>query len=289
MPIKNRYDFVYYFDVVEGNPNGDPDAGNMPRTDPQTGRGLVTDVCLKRKVRDYVDLMREEGRVAPEGNAIYVAHGALLNDAHELAYASVGVAPSGRKTRKDDDTMRALKAYMCRNYYDVRAFGAVMSTEVDCGQVRGPVQMTFAESVDPVVPTEVSVARVAITNRRDSDKQTTFGSKQLVQYGLYRAHGFVSAPLADKTGFDEDDLGLLFDALANMFEHDRSASRGLMSSRALVAFRHATRLGTAHAADLFATVTAERVSEGPARCFSDYRILVDAGAVPDGVEVLRLV
>lgn len=232
--IEHRYDFVLFFDVENGNPNGDPDAGNMPRIDPETGRGLVTDVCLKRKVRNYVELARSE----QAGFRIYVQEKAVLNDRHNEAYTALNLKKESGKLPKNEKDARAVTRWMCDNFYDVRTFGAVMSTEVNCGQVRGPVQFTFARSEEPVVPAEISITRMAVTNGRDLDKERTMGRKFIVPYGLYRMEGFISAPLAEKTGFSEEDLELLWESLAGMFENDRSAARGKMSSRKLFVFRH---------------------------------------------------
>lgn len=275
--IEHRYDFVLFFDVENGNPNGDPDAGNMPRIDPETGRGLVTDVCLKRKVRNYVELARSE----KTGFRIYVQEKAVLNDRHDEAYTALNLKKSG-KLSKDD--ARAVTRWMCDNFYDVRTFGAVMSTEINCGQVRGPVQFTFARSEEPVVPAEISITRMAVTNARDLNKERTMGRKFIVPYGLYRMEGFVSAPLAEKTGFSEEDLELLWESLIGMFENDRSAARGKMSSRKLFVFRHEKRMGNAPAQALFDLVQCRRVTDGPARSFADYAIEV-RGDCPSGVRL----
>ena len=276
--IEHRYDFVLFFDVENGNPNGDPDAGNMPRIDPETGRGLVTDVCLKRKVRNYVELARSE----QAGFRIYVQEKAVLNDRHDEAYTALNLKKESGKLPKNEKDARAVTRWMCDNFYDVRTFGAVMSTEVNCGQVRGPVQFTFARSEEPVVPAEISITRMAVTNGRDLDKERTMGRKFIVPYGLYRMEGFISAPLAEKTGFSEEDLELLWESLAGMFENDRSAARGKMSSRKLFVFRHEKRMGNAPAQALFDLVQCRRVTEGPARSFADYAIEV-RGDCPSGV------
>jgi CRISPR-associated protein Csd2 len=267
MTAINRHDFVLFFDVQDGNPNGDPDAGNMPRFDPETGQGLVTDVCIKRKVRNYVETAKGDAA----GWRIYVREGAVLNKEHEKAYVANGMKPEKQKLGGPGIT-----AWMCRTYYDIRTFGAVMSTEVNAGQVRGPVQLTFARSIDAVFARDVAITRMAVTNERDAEKERTIGRKHTVAYGLYRAHGFVSAALAEKTGFGSDDLALLWEALGSMFEHDRSAARGLMSTRALVVFDHGCRLGRAHAQDLFARVGAGLSEPGrPPRGFADYRVTLD--------------
>lgn len=266
-PLDRRHDFVLFFDVQDGNPNGDPDAGNMPRFDPETGQGLVTDVCLKRKIRNFVEIARP----GVEGYRIYVRDGAVLNREHERAYAAKGIKPEKQKLAGPEIT-----DWMCATYFDIRTFGAVMSTEVNAGQVRGPVQLTFARSEDRVFSRDVAITRMAVTNEKDAEKERTIGRKHTVAYGLYRAHGFVSAPLAEKTGFSADDLKLLWQALESMFEHDRSAARGLMATRALIVFDHGCKLGRAHAHDLFARVRAKRRDESvPPRSFADYRLTLD--------------
>jgi CRISPR-associated protein Csd2 len=282
--ITNRYEFVLLFDVENGNPNGDPDAGNMPRIDPETGHGLVTDVCLKRKVRNHVALAKE----GAEGFKIYIQEKAVLNRTNEEAYLAYDLKSEAKKLPKKVEDALKVTGWMCTNFYDIRTFGAVMTTEVNCGQVRGPVQLAFAKSVEPIVPQEVSITRMAVTNEKDLEKERTMGRKHIVPYGLYVAHGFVSAPLANKTGFSETDLDLLWDALINMFEHDRSAARGLMSSRKLVVFKHESNLGNAPAHRLFDLVQVKRKdgSSGPARSFGDYDFKV--GQTPKGVELLEL-
>lgn len=281
--IANRYEFVLLFDVENGNPNGDPDAGNMPRIDPETGHGLVTDVCLKRKIRNHVTLAKEGAK----GFRIYIQEKAVLNTSHLEAYTEAKLTHEAKKLPKNAEKAKEVTDWMCANFYDIRTFGAVMTTEVNCGQVRGPVQLAFAKSVEPIIPQEVSITRMAVTNEKDLEKERTMGRKHIVPYGLYVAHGFVSAPLAEKTGFSEDDLNLLWDALANMFEHDRSAARGLMSSRKLIVFRHENKLGNAPAHKLFDLVQVRRAegSAGPARSFADYAVAVDQA--PSGVEVIE--
>ncbi|MDO3377603.1 type I-C CRISPR-associated protein Cas7/Csd2 [Geoalkalibacter halelectricus] len=281
--IANRYEFVLLFDVENGNPNGDPDAGNMPRIDPETGHGLVTDVCLKRKIRNHVALAR--GGV--EGFNIYVQEKAVLNQTNELAYKAYELKPEAKKLPKKVEDAQKVTGWMCANFFDIRSFGAVMTTEVNCGQVRGPVQLAFAKSIEPIVPQEISITRMAVTNEKDLEKERTMGRKHIVPYGLYVAQGFVSAPLAEKTGFSEDDLNLLWEALINMFEHDRSAARGLMSSRKLVVFRHDSKMGNAPAHKLFDLVEIRRNNhtEGPARSFKDYDVRIDAA--PSGVEIIE--
>lgn len=284
--IANRYEFVLLFDVTNGNPNGDPDAGNLPRLDPETNQGLVTDVCLKRKIRNYVALEKEEDA----GYAIYMQEKSVLNNQHKKAYEALDIKPEPKKLPKEPEKSRALTEWMCKNFFDVRTFGAVMTTEVNSGQVRGPVQMAFASSIDPVVPMEVSITRMAVTNERDLEKERTMGRKHIIPYGLYRVHGYVSAKLAERTGFSEDDLDLLWRALINMFEHDRSAARGEMSARKLIVFKHDHPMGNAPAHRLFDTVKVERVAgeeDTPARHFSDYQVSIDAEALPAGVSVIE--
>lgn len=286
--IQHRYDFSLFFDVENGNPNGDPDAGNMPRIDPETSLGIVSDVCLKRKVRNYVDLVKSESVEDVDasgdlGYKIYVQEKAVLNERNKLAYDRNNLKPESKKLPKKLEDQRAVTAFMCNNFYDIRAFGAVMATEVNCGQVRGPIQMCFGQSIDPVVPQEMSITRMAVTNQKDVDKERTMGRKQYVPYGLYRVNGFISASLAEKTGFSQADLELFFEALMNMFENDRSAARGLMTSRKLYVFEHESKLGNAPAHTLFDTVTARKDSDGPARAYSDYEIVADKSAVPEGV------
>lgn len=295
-PIKNRYDFVFFFDVKNGNPNGDPDAGNMPRIDPDTSRGIVSDVCLKRKIRNYVDLVKGEEIDDPDvaegelGYKIYVQEAAVLNDRNRKAYVHYDMKPASKKLPKAKEDQLKVTKFMCDNFFDIRAFGAVMTTDVNCGQVRGPIQLCFAESVDPVLPLEMSITRMAVTNEKDAEKEKTMGRKQYVPYGLYRAEGFISAALAEKTGFSQEDLDLFFEALMNMFENDRSAARGLMASRKLFAFKHESKLGNAPAHKLFDTVSVKRLIEdgAEARAFSDYEIVVDRAAIPEGVELLEL-
>jgi CRISPR-associated protein Csd2 len=286
-PIANRYDFVFLFDVRNGNPNGDPDAGNMPRMDPETGRGLVTDVAIKRKIRNYVAMARGD---AP-GYDIYMQERAVLNRAHARAYTALDLKSESKKLPKEEDKARALTAWMCANFFDIRAFGAVMSTEVNAGQVRGPVQFTFAESLDPIVPMEISITRSSVTNEKDAlQNDRTMGRKHIVPYGLYRAHGFISGRLANDakkgTGFSEADLALVWEAMANMFDHDRAAARGEMTARALIVFKHESDLGNAPAHKLLERVTVSRApSEGPPRGFGDYVVSVDEADLPAGITV----
>ncbi|GAB4358670.1 MAG: type I-C CRISPR-associated protein Cas7/Csd2 [Methylohalobius crimeensis] len=290
-PINHRYEFIYLFDVTNGNPNGDPDAGNLPRLDPETNQGLVTDVSLKRKIRNYVTLAKVDAEGAPvPGYNIYMQEKAVLNEQHKKAYEALGVEPVSKKLPKEEAKARQLTEWMCRNFFDIRAFGAVMTTEVNCGQVRGPVQMAFSSSIDPIVPLEISITRMAVTNERDLEKERTMGRKHIVPYGLYRAHGFVSAKLAERTGFSEEDLELLWNALINMFEHDRSAARGEMAARKLLIFKHENAMGNAPAHVLFDSVKVERGSgepDTPARSFGDYQVTIDKAAIPSGVELIE--
>lgn len=290
--IAHRYEFVYLFDVTNGNPNGDPDAGNLPRLDPETNRGLVTDVALKRKIRNFVALDKEGG----PGYAIYMQEKAILNQQHEKAWKALEIPPDAKdgykKLPKDEAKAREITTWMCTNFFDVRTFGAVMTTGVNAGQVRGPVQIAFATSVEPVLPLEISITRMAVTTEKEAEAQSgdnrTMGRKHILPYGLYRAHGFVSAKLAERTGFSDEDLQLLWRALINMFEHDRSAARGEMAARKLIVFEHGHPMGDAPAHVLFDTVKVERTKpegDGPARCFTDYRVTVQAEALPRGVSV----
>ena len=297
--IKNRYEFVILFDVENGNPNGDPDAGNMPRVDPETGYGLVTDVCLKRKIRNYVETAKENEK----GYRIYIKDGVPLNRIDLEAYADLGVDEKTIKdAKKKDSTLdERVRDFMCQNFYDIRTFGAVMTTFVkaalNCGQVRGPVQLGFARSVEPVVPQEVTITRVAITTEADAEKKgTEMGRKHIIPYGLYRAEGYVSANLARKvTGFSEEDLALLWEAIINMFEHDHSASRGKMAVRELIVFKHDSELGNAPSYKLFDTVTVTRKQNGtqdehiPARCYADYEVHIDEAAIPEHVTCMRMI
>ena len=289
-PIKNRYEFVILFDVENGNPNGDPDAGNMPRVDPETGLGLVTDVCLKRKIRSYVETVKEDAA----GYRIYIKDGVPLNRSDNEAYAALDVTDKTVKEKKKADPSldEKIRDWMCASFYDIRTFGAVMTTFVkaalNCGQVRGPVQLGFARSVEPVMPQEVTITRVAITTEADAEKKgTEMGRKYIIPYGLYRCEGYVSANLARKTtGFSEDDLELLWQAILNMFEHDHSAARGKMAVRQLIIFKHDSELGCAPAWKLFDTVKVARTdpeNPAPARSFGEYQITIDHTAIPEGV------
>lgn len=287
-PIRNRYEFVILFDVENGNPNGDPDAGNMPRIDPETGYGLVTDVCLKRKIRNYVETVRE----GQTGYRIYIKDGVPLNRSDAEAYDYVHTSEKTVKDdkKKDPDLDRRIRDFMCDNFFDVRTFGAVMTTFVkaalNCGQVRGPVQLGFARSIDPIVPQEVTITRVAITTEADAEKKgTEMGRKHIVPYALYRAEGYVSANLARKsTGFSQEDLELLWEAILNMFEIDHSAARGKMAVRDLIIFKHDSELGAAPAYKLFDAVKVQRREpDAPARAYGDYEVSIDLAALPEGV------
>lgn len=290
-PIKNRYDFVILFDVENGNPNGDPDAGNMPRIDPETGYGLVTDVCLKRKIRNYVETVKEND----ENYRIYIKDTVPLNRSDADAIKALGISEDLKAAKKSDPGIdRRLCNYMCEHYYDIRTFGAVMTTFVkgalNCGQVRGPVQLSFARSVDTIIPQEVTITRVAITTEADAEKKgTEMGRKYIVPYALYRAEGYVSANLARKTtGFSEDDLQLLWEAILNMFENDHSAARGKMAVRELIVFKHSSELGNAPAYKLFDAVTVQRRDPTtPARSYRDYAVTV-SDALPEGVTCERM-
>lgn len=299
-PIQKRYDFVLLFDVKDGNPNGDPDAGNLPRVDAETGHGLITDVCLKRKVRNYVGLKMDEQ--PPYG--IFIKEKAILNNAIEQAYISLDIdlqkppadPADGSKRNKPGQgqgrEVNRARQFLCQNFYDIRIFGAVMSTGANAGQVRGPVQFTFARSVDPVVSLEHSITRMAVATEAEAEKQggdnRTMGRKFTIPYGLYLAHGFVSAPLANQTGFSEEDLELLWEALEKMFEHDRSAARGLMGTRKLIVFEHSSKMGDAPAQQLFDAISIKRKDEiQPARDFSDYAISVAKEKIPQSVKLIE--
>lgn len=284
----NRYDFVFLFDVKDANPNGDPDAGNLPRIDPETGEGLVTDVCLKRKVRNYVAI-KEKNATPYE---IYFTEGAVLNNTHLRAYKD-GIAEKHepKKLPKDAAKARKLTEFMCRNFYDIRTFGAVMTTEVNCGQVRGPVQLSFARSVDPVVSLEHAITRSSVTNEADKEKERTMGRKFTVPYALYRAQGFVNPFLAEKTGFDGKDLNLLWEALLNAFQFDQSAARpaGSMAARRLIIFRHDNALGNVPSHTLFERVRISRVDDAkPAREYSDYIVDLNDADLPSGIGIITM-
>ena len=290
--IKNRYEFVVLFDVENGNPNGDPDAGNMPRVDPESGYGLVTDVCLKRKIRNYVEIAKEE----QEGYKIYIKENIPLNRSDNLAYEYLGIDEKKAKNLKKNDSEadKKIRDFMCTNFFDIRTFGAVMTTFVkaslNCGQVRGPVQLGFARSVDPIVSQEVTITRVAITTEKDAgNKSTEMGRKNIVPYGLYRVEGYISANLARKvTGFTEDDLELLWDAIINMFEHDHSAARGKMSVRELIVFKHSKELGDCPAYKLFDAVEVKKKEDVTyPRKYQDYKLNIHEEQIPETVELIR--
>jgi CRISPR-associated protein Csd2 len=314
-PLANRYDIVFLFDVTNGNPNGDPDAGNLPRMDPETNVGLVSDVSLKRKIRNYTEFARGD----QPGYRIYVQEGSILNEKHREAYKAVRsgndkVAKDKSLNPQSDEEAKALTKFMCDNFFDVRTFGAVMSTGINAGQVRGPVQVAFARSVEPILPLEISITRMAATNEKEKadrekgsegDERTenrTMGRKHVVPYGLYRAHMFVNARLAERTGFGQEDLDHVFDALKSMFENDRSAARGEMASRRVIAFKHASTLGNAPAHELFDRVTVQRKFRGdlymlgddrldnapPARRYEDYEISVRREGLPEGIEIVNV-
>lgn len=279
--LKNRIDFVYIFDVQDGNPNGDPDAGNLPRVDAETGMGLVTDVCLKRKVRNYVQVAKQ----LADGYDIFIKEKAVLDSLVNQTYDLTEI------TQAPQDERRAIaKKVMCRNYYDIRTFGAVIATSGKQDQVRGPIQMTFARSIDPVATLEHSITRMAVTKEADLEKERTMGRKATIPYGLYVCHGFISANLAKQTGFSEEDLDLFFDALKNMFDVDRSAARGLMSAQRLIVFKHDSVLGNAPANKLFDLVKVERKDKAsPARSFADYEVTIDSNHLPAGVTIEELI
>lgn len=290
-----RHDFVLLFDVKDGNPNGDPDAGNLPRVDPETMQGLVTDVAIKRKVRNYVDVVKgDEGRYK-----IYVQNkGIALNTLHQRAYDELGVKSTGSKQRRED--VDKTRAWMCQNFYDIRVFGALMATEVNCGQVRGPIQLTFARSLDPIVPMDLSITRVAITRPEDAEvvvgeegakgKQTEMGRKAIVAYGLYKGFGFINPKLGEQTGLAQEDLEIFWEALQNMWDQDRSAARGMMACRGLIVFTHENPLGNAPAHSLLERVEVKRNdSEKVSRSFGDYSVTIDEEGLPEGVTITRLV
>lgn len=299
--VENRYDFMIFFDVKDGNPNGDPDAGNLPRIDAQTGHGLVTDVCLKRKVRNYVTLRND----AQPPYDIFVKEKSILNNTIEQAYISLGIdldkppkderdgKKRNNKGKGQGSEIDQARKFLCQNFFDIRTFGAVLSTGPNAGQVRGPVQFTFGRSIDPIVSLEHSITRMAVTTAEDAAKQSgdnrTMGRKFTVPYGLYQAHGFISAPLAGQTGFNEGDLEIFWEALRNMFEHDRSAARGLMGTRKLIVFKHDSRMGNASVQDLFDLVQVRRKDQNmPSRDFADYEVVIDRENVPQGVSLLEL-
>lgn len=289
--IQNRYEFVYLFDVENGNPNGDPDAGNLPRLDPETSKGLVTDVCLKRKIRNYVEMAKQGG----DDCSIYVREKSVLSMNRAPAYESEDI----KGLKKEEDKIKAGREWMCKHFYDVRTFGAVMSTKTNnCGQVRGPVQLSFSKSIDQIVPMDVSITRMAVETEKEASDQSgdnrTMGRKSIVPYGLYRCHGFISAPLAEQTGFSDEDLELLWESLKNMLDHDRSAARGEMAARKLIVFKHDNRMGNAPAHVLFDLVNVEREDKEaaaagtPPRSFKDYIVTIDGDNGPAGVKIMEL-
>ncbi len=294
-PIKNRYEFVILFDVENGNPNGDPDAGNMPRIDPETGYGIVSDVCLKRKIRNYVETV-SEGKVYKEGenrNYIYIKENVPLNTSDELAYKALKVDEKTIDKKNNPEIDNLLRDFMCQNFYDIRTFGAVMTTfvkaKLNCGQIRGPVQIGFAKSMDPIIQQEVAITRVAITTIEDAAKKDNeMGRKYIVPYALYRVEGFVSANLARRvTGFSEDDLNLLWEAIVNMFEHDHSAARGIMNVRELIIFKHASELGNAPSHKLFDLISIKKADGVTVpRKYTDYIIQIDKASLPENVELI---
>ena len=283
--LNNRFDFVYMFDVQDGNPNGDPDAGNLPRIDAETGMGLVTDVCLKRKVRNYVQIAKE----LSDGFDIFIKEKAVLNDEIDKAHDDSEV----KEIKDAKEKTAAARRFMCKNYYDIRTFGAVMSTGKNAGQVRGPIQLTFARSVDAVATAEHSITRIAVATPGEAEKQNgenhTMGRKATIPYGLYVCHGFISANLAQQTGFSEEDLQLFWEALKNMFDMDRSAARGLMSAQKLVVFKHDSVLGNTPANKLFDLVKVEKNTDSAPRSFKDYNVTIDKDALPSGVTVEELI
>ncbi|WP_455653037.1 type I-C CRISPR-associated protein Cas7/Csd2 [Phascolarctobacterium sp.] len=292
--IKNRYDFTILFDVENGNPNGDPDAGNMPRIDPETGHGIVTDVCLKRKIRNYIETVCED----KTGYRIYIKEGVPLNRSDKEAFVAVGVEEGNVKEKKkaDPDLDIKIRDFMCANFFDIRAFGAVLTTFVkaalNCGQVRGPIQLGFARSIDPVVTQEVTITRTAITTESDAEKKTTeMGRKYIIPYALYRVDGYISANLARKvTGFSEADLQLFWQAVINMFEHDHSAARGNMAVRELIVFKHDSELGNAPSYKLFERILVQRKADVIAsRNYKDYEVTVDTNELPEGVDCIRMI
>lgn len=281
--ISNRYEFVYLFDVENGNPNGDPDAGNMPRIDPETGHGLVTDVCLKRKVRNFVELIKED----QTPYCIYVKEKAVLSERRAPAYQATEGNEGGER-------ISAARKWMCANFFDVRTFGAVMSTkENNCGQVRGPVQLNFGRSIEAIAPLEMTITRMAVETSKEARDQSgdnrTMGRKHIVPYALYRTEGYVSAKLAESTGFTEEDLALLWDALEKMFDHDHSAAHGKMGAKKMFTFRHDSPLGNAQAHKLFDLIIVERADseKKPARSFSDYKVVANRSNLPAGVELIE--
>lgn len=286
--LKNRYEFVLLYDVENGNPNGDPDAGNMPRIDPETGYGIVTDVCLKRKIRNYVEMVKGDSK----GYRIYIKEGIPLNANHVEAYKAVELPIDDKNFKARPIEVQKARAWICTNFYDVRTFGAVMSTGLNCGQVRGPVQINFSRSIDPIVQQEITVTRLTVTREEEAEKERTIGRKHIVPYGLYRVEGYISAKLANDstkgTGFSEEDLDLFWEALLNMFEHDHSAARGKMATRKLFIFKHDSELGNAPAHVLFDSISIDK-KEGinPPRSFNDYIVQIEKQKIPNGVQIIE--
>lgn len=286
--MNNRYDFVYLFDCKDGNPNGDPDAANSPRIDPQDMHGLVSDVCLKRKIRNFA-LLAKNGQPPFD---IFVQQGSVLNDKILDGHKAAGNDVDGKKKTADRKQVQSARAEMCKRFYDVRTFGAVMSTGSNAGQVRGPVQISFSRSIDPILPLDLSITRMAVTEAKEADAPNqTMGRKNLIPYGLYRCHGFISAHLANETGFSDDDLTLFWQSLTQMFDHDRSASRGTMSPQKLIVFKHQSALGNAPAHKLFERVSIDRPKDAPpARDFSDYKphLKINRDGLPSGIELIEM-
>lgn len=285
MVLDKRYEFVILFDVENGNPNGDPDSGNMPRIDPETGHGIVTDVCIKRKIRNYIEVTKE----GQQGFDIYIRNGVVLNNQHMKAYEAFNLKPESKKLPKDEKIAKELTGYMCKNFFDIRSFGAVMSNEVNCGQVRGPIQLNFGRSVDPIFSQDLTITRCAVTNLKDLEKGQTLGRKQIVPYGLYKMEGYISANLAQRvTGFSQEDLEIFWEALINMFEHDHSASRGKMATRKLFIFEHESIFGNAPSHKLFDLINVNRKDKvKPPRSFGDYEIYINQEEIPNGVTLVE--
>jgi CRISPR-associated protein Csd2 len=293
-PLAHRYDFALLFDVTDGNPNGDPDAGNSPRLDPETGRGLVSDVCLKRKIRNFVSLAKSTPDGPAPGYDIYVKQHGVLEHLHRRAYEAQGLNKDEKDRAVKQSNVEKARQWMCQTFFDIRAFGAVLTLDINCGQVRGPVQITFSRSLDPIASLEQSITRKAVATQAEADKQIdksgqvvgTMGRKEIIPYALYQAHGFISPHLAADTGFSQADLDLVWQALQMMFEHDRSASRGEMASRRLVVFEHESQLGNAPAHALFRRLQAKRLDESkPARAYEDYGVTLDLADLPPGIAV----
>ena len=290
--LQNRYEFVYLFDVENGNPNGDPDAGNLPRVDPETNYGIVTDVCLKRKVRNYVEIVKK----SQPPYEIYVREKAVLERAHKRAHEAIGAKTDGEKTGRQgtEEEVTQARKWMCKNFFDVRTFGAVMSLGINCGQVRGPIQINFSRSIDPVIPRDISITRMAVATEKEAEKQKgdnrTMGRKSIIPYGLYRTEGYISAHLAAQTGFSEEDLSLFWEALIQMFEHDHSAARGKMAARKLFVFKHDSELGNAPSYLLFDSIQVKSKTDDdtPPRSFSDYSIDFEKKSIPESITFIEM-